>query len=233
MGFMGRMGSMWRSVLEADAGHALAEAALLYEFCFEAGELLVDEVVRLVDETERDICDGLGGPSFDKFPEILVAKRRLFSKLADVDGFFGSLGPDFEITRAEEVVVVVQQFFKAGPGDVGQLNLGFLGGEGGFAAFENVLFSGARGLDHLIDRAVAFGQKLVGEAEGDVVNDFGFLKGEQGSVIAARWEEAFGGGLARMGELGIMRIMGGMGIMSGVAGAGLDGSGFLDAWRWV
>jgi hypothetical protein len=55
---------------------------------------------------------------------------------------------------------------------------------------------GARGLDHLVHGAVAFGEILVREAEREVVNDFGFLIGEESLVIATRgmmgwesWEE--------------------------------------------
>ena len=45
------------AAIEAGAGHALAEAALFEEIFFEAEELPVEEVVRLVDEADH----GVGG----------------------------------------------------------------------------------------------------------------------------------------------------------------------------
>jgi hypothetical protein len=40
------------------------------------------------------------------------------------------------------------------------VGLYFLGRLRSFAAFEDVLFPGPRGLDHLVNRAVALGEKL-------------------------------------------------------------------------
>jgi hypothetical protein len=48
-------------------------------------------------------------------------------------------------------------------------------------------------LDHLIHGAVGFREVLVREAEGEVVDDLGFLEGEQSLVISARWEQPLGG----------------------------------------
>jgi hypothetical protein len=39
-------------------------------------------------------------------------------------------------------------------------------------------------LDHLVDGAIAAREEFVGEAEGNVVNDFGFLEGEKSAVVA-------------------------------------------------
>ena len=61
-----------------------------------------------------------------------------------------------------------------------------LGGEPGLAAFQNVLLARTRGLDHLVNGAIALGEILVGEAEGDVVDDLGLLEGQEGPVVAAR-----------------------------------------------
>jgi hypothetical protein len=43
----------------------------------------------------------------------------------------------------------------------------------------------------------------VGEAEGDVIDDLGFLEGEKGLVVTARREEALG----FRGGMRMMRIM--------------------------
>jgi len=75
----------------------------------------------------------------------------------------------------EVVAVVGEEFFETGPAHTGELDLGFLGGERGFAAFEDVLLPGARGLDHLVHGAVALAKMLVREAKGEVVDGLGFL----------------------------------------------------------
>ena len=41
--------------------------------------------------------------------------------------------------HTQVVAVIVEQFLQAGAAHVGELDLGFLGGERGFAAFEDVL----------------------------------------------------------------------------------------------
>src|SRR4029077_13642152 len=79
----------------------------------------------------------------------------------------------------------------------------FLGGQRCLAAFKDVLFPGACGLDHLIHSAVALGEELVREAEGNIIDDLGFLEGEERLVIAARRKQP----LWRMGVMGIMRWM--------------------------
>ena len=86
---------------------------------------------------------------------------------------------------------------------VGELDLGFLGGERSLAALQDVLFAGAGRLDHLVNGAVAFGEELVREAEGDVIDNLGFLEGEESLVIAARWKQA----VRQMGGMGIMGKM--------------------------
>jgi hypothetical protein len=42
------------------------------------------------------------------------------------------------------------------------------------------------GLNHLVDRAIAFGKISVGKAKRDVVDDFRFLEGQQRLIVAAR-----------------------------------------------
>ena len=45
--------------LEAGAGHALAQAAFFEEISLETAELLVEEIVRLMDEADEDVGDDL------------------------------------------------------------------------------------------------------------------------------------------------------------------------------
>ncbi len=71
------------------------------------------------------------------------------------------------------------------------MSFGFLGRSRGLAAFEDVLFSGTSGLDHLINRAVAFAKKTFAKSHRTVVNDAGFLESKKVLVAAMRWYEAF------------------------------------------
>jgi hypothetical protein len=56
------------------------------------------------------------------------------------------------------------------------------------------LFTGARGLDHLVDGAVALVQEPAAEEDGRVENDLRFLVGAQFSVAAVGGDEAVLGG---------------------------------------
>ena len=46
----------------------------------------------------------------------------------------GILCPEFVAAGSEEIAVIFEEFFKAGPGDVGQLDLGLAGGPARLAA---------------------------------------------------------------------------------------------------
>ena len=91
-----------------------------------------------------------------------------------------------QAARAEEIAVVVPKFLLACARYVGQFEFEFLGGAGNLAAFNDVLFAGARGLHHLVEGAVFFVQKARGEINGGVIDDLGFLAGEKVFVAAVR-----------------------------------------------
>ncbi len=114
------------------------------------------------------------------------------SELAHESRLCGVFVPDGEITHPQVVAIVGRQFLETDAGDVGELDLGFFRGLRGFAAFEDVLLTRTRRLDHLIDSAVAPVEVLVGKAIRKVVSDLGFLEGEESLVVAARREDAFG-----------------------------------------
>lgn len=64
---MGRMGLLGRMAGgEPGACHAFAQAALLEELLFEAGELAVQQIVGLVDQADQDIGHHLGWPGLDE-----------------------------------------------------------------------------------------------------------------------------------------------------------------------
>jgi hypothetical protein len=91
-------------------------------------------------------------------------------------------------SHPEVIPVVIQEFFEAGTGYIGELQLGFLGGASGFTSLEEVLFAGTGGLDHLVDSSVPFAEVFVCEVEGEVIDYLGFLKGKQGLVVSS-WRD--------------------------------------------
>jgi hypothetical protein len=75
-------------------------------------------------------------------------------------------------------VVVFEQFLEAGPCHVHEFDFRFLGRTGSLAAFEDVLFPRARGLHHLVDRAVAATQEELAEPVREIVDNLGLLEAE-------------------------------------------------------
>ena len=148
--------------------------------------MLVEEIVGLVNEANGDVGDDFGRAGFDVGFVGLVGFVVLATEFADVEGFFVIFIPDAVTPCTEVVAVVFQEFFETGSGYVGELDFGFGGGDGGFATFENVLFAGSGGLDHLVDSAIGFGEVLLCEVIGEVVEDFGFAVGEKFPVVAVR-----------------------------------------------
>ena len=59
--FVGLFGALG----EAGAGHAFAEAAFLQEILFEPPELLVEQVVGLVDQANKNVGHYFGRAGFD------------------------------------------------------------------------------------------------------------------------------------------------------------------------
>ena len=85
--------------------------------------------------------------------------------------------------------------------------LKFLGGERGLAAFQKILFAGARGLDHLVHRAVAPGEIFVRKAEDEVIDHLGFVEGVERLVIAARGDDGMGIRRQRLPATHMLRII--------------------------
>lgn len=179
------------AVVEAGAGHALAEAAFFDEVFFQALDLAIEEVVCLVDEADRDVCEGFGRTVFEEGAVGIEAFVGGFAEAAGIKGFSGVFRPLRQVAGAEEILVVDEEFFEARAGDVGEFEFGFGGGQRGFAAFGDVLFAGARGLHHLVDGAVASPEELLTKPEGEIIDDLGFSVGEQLAVVTALGEESF------------------------------------------
>ena len=91
-----------------------------------------------MDEAERNIGHHLSRPGFHKIAVILVSLRLLAAQLANVLRVLGILVPDLQITGAEVVFVIIQQFLQAGARNVRQLDFRLLGSYRRLAAFQDV-----------------------------------------------------------------------------------------------
>jgi len=80
-------------VIEAGAGHALAQAALFQEILFQSAELLVNEVVGLMNQADGDVGDDFWWADFHEFAVQLVGLRDFASQPADVQRLAGVLIP--------------------------------------------------------------------------------------------------------------------------------------------
>ena len=75
----------------------------------------------------------------------------------------------------ELVLIIFEELSEAGPGDVGELDLGFLGGARGEAGFHDVLLSRPRGLDHLVDGAITAAEETLAVGVREIEDDRGLL----------------------------------------------------------
>ena len=95
-------------------------------------------------------------------------------------------GPFLQSPHAQEVALVLQQLFQAGPRYDGEFDLHFLGGSGRLAPLKNILFPGTCSLHHLVIGAVVLIEEPCTEAYCSIVDDLGFLKGKQVLVASMR-----------------------------------------------
>ena len=145
-----------------------------------------------MDQANGDVRQDFGWAGFHISPIGLIGLILCFPKLADVERFLGIFLPQREIPNPEKVLIIQEQFLQTRPGDVGELEFHLRGGDGGLAAFGDVLFSGTGGLHHLVDSAVSAFEELLAEAEGEVIDDLGLFVGEEVLVVSAWWKEVGG-----------------------------------------
>lgn len=194
------LGRLLFPILQAGLGHLLADAAFLDEVLLQSAALLVEEVIRLMDEADGDVRQDLGRTGVHERAVGLVALVGGAAEFADVEGFLAVFVPEGVVADSEVVLVIEEELLQAGAGDVDELELHLGGGDGGFAAFTDVLFPGAGGLHHLVDGALAFLEEAVAEAEGEVEDGLGFAEGEEFPVVAALGKET--GWVVFWGRLG-------------------------------
>ncbi len=128
-------------MLKADARHAFTETTALDKLLLQPAQLMVDEIVGLVNETDCDVGYDFGSPRFHEFTVVFVGLGSFAAEPANVLRLFRGLVPHGQIASAEVVFVVVEQFLQAGAGHIRQFDLRFFSGQTGLAAFQDVLFA--------------------------------------------------------------------------------------------
>ena len=112
--------------LQPRAGHPLTQAALLEEVFFKPAQLLVEQIVGLMDQANGDVGRNLRRPSLEELAVNLKGLRDSATKPSDEVRLLRFLFPNRQVAHAQIVAVIVEQFFEARPGDVGEFNLRFL-----------------------------------------------------------------------------------------------------------
>lgn len=88
------------AIFQPHPGHTLAQAAFLDEILFLPFELLIQQIIRLMNQTDGDVRHHFGRAGFAKFTKDIKGQRRLLGELAHVKRFFGILVPLAQITHA-------------------------------------------------------------------------------------------------------------------------------------
>ena len=116
------------SLLKACFCHSLADSSVLDEVLFHLANLAIEKVVRLVDKAIGDVRDDFSWARFAEFAVGFVGRVGFASQLAHVERLLGGFAPSGKVAHAQKVFAVGKEFFEAGSSDVGQSDLGFLGG---------------------------------------------------------------------------------------------------------
>lgn len=74
-------------MLKTNTRHPFPDAAFVDKIALQAPDLLVEEIVGLMDETNGDICDDLGRASVAELAEIAVIRIRLRREPPNKQGF--------------------------------------------------------------------------------------------------------------------------------------------------
>jgi hypothetical protein len=88
------------ALLPAKPRHAFAQATLLKEVSLQAAELVIEKVVRSMDQAEGDVRHDLRGTGLDELSEIFVGEWGLATEPANLLCFPGVLIPGFAVAGA-------------------------------------------------------------------------------------------------------------------------------------
>jgi hypothetical protein len=99
------------AVVQAGFGHAFSKASLFDEFFLQRLQLLIQQIIRLMNQADRDVDNHLRRTSFHELTIQFKRLRCLPSEVADKQGFFGILVPNGKIADSQVITKIGQQFF--------------------------------------------------------------------------------------------------------------------------
>ncbi len=77
------------AVVQPGFGHSFAKAALFDEFLFHCFQLLIQQIIRLMNQADRDVCNHLCRTGFDELSIHFECLRCPPSQVTDEQGFPG------------------------------------------------------------------------------------------------------------------------------------------------
>lgn len=160
---------------EAGAGHALAKTAVFEEGRFELTELLVEEVIGLVYNTNHYVCDDLWRTCLYIGPIGLIGRMFVRSEFPHIRRFTAGFVPKREFTRAQEISVVFEKLFQTCTGYIEQLYFGLFRRSRNLRSLDNILFTRSRRVHHLVACSIALVQKTLAKPNGPQINDLRLL----------------------------------------------------------
>ena len=86
--------------------HPLAETAVFDEISFQAPHLLIEQIVCLMDETNRNVRDDLGRPSFAELPVLRIGHLGISTKIPDEFSLPAVFSPKSELPSSNEIMIV-------------------------------------------------------------------------------------------------------------------------------
>jgi len=155
-------------------------------------QLLIEQVVCQLNQADHHVTRDGWIKMFDAFPERLIISVGRTIQLPETTSVRMILWLFRDATETKEVTVVLKQLLETGLRHISELDFGFFRGTRGATCLQDILFARARRLDHLVHGAVALFQEALAKANGAVVNDARFLKGEEILVSSVPGNEMLG-----------------------------------------
>lgn len=180
-------------MFDSRADHPPADPAVFQEIPLQPPEFAVEEVVRLVDQADRDVGNRLRRPrlaELAELAEVLVSDKLSVAEPSDKQGFAGVLVPERMIADAEIVFVVPEQFLEARARHI--VSLSSVSVEGRAALLASRMFCFPERAAWIIWSMVRsfFLRKLWQKAERDVIDNLRLLKREQFPIVPVRREKS-------------------------------------------
>ena len=129
------------AIVQSGFGHSFAQSALFDELFLQCFQLLIQQVIGLMNQANRDVRNHLCRTGFDELSIQFKCLRCPPSHVTHKQGFFGIFFPNRKVADSQVIAKIGQQFFQTGPADVCQFDFRFLRCRRRLAAFQNVLLA--------------------------------------------------------------------------------------------